>query len=278
MEFEKWHGIGNDFILIADPDDQLKLSPQQVAGLCDRRFGIGADGVIRAASGTDGSELFMDYLNSDGSVGEMCGNGIRCLALFARAKGLTSSDEIKVGTRAGIKVVSIEGQRVRVDMGAPIFDAASIPVRAEDPLHVDLATSTGTIEASCLGMGNPHTVIFVDDPTRAPVTTLGPEIEHMEQFPNGTNVEWVKVESADHVRMTVWERGSGATMACGTGAVAAAVASRVLADTQPVVTVSLPGGDLQVEWQGSRDRETSAFLTGPAVRSFAGEVDLSQYA
>ena len=278
MDFEKWHGIGNDFILLADPDDELRLSPPQVANMCHRRFGIGADGVIRVAPGTDGAEVFMDYINSDGSVGEMCGNGIRCLAIFAREHGLASGDEIKVGTRAGIKVVWIEGNRVRVDMGAPIFDAAAIPVTAHDPLHMTLETSAGALEAACLGMGNPHTVIFVDDPASAPITTLGPEIERSAPFPNGTNVEWVKVESPTRVRMTVWERGSGATLACGTGASAVAVASRVLKDADENLTVVLPGGDLEVEWRGTVEREAPVYMTGPAVKSFDGTVDLQAYA
>lgn len=277
MEFEKWHGIGNDFILIADPDDELRLSPKQVAGLCDRRFGIGADGVIRVAPGADGAELFMDYINADGSLGEMCGNGIRCLAVFARRHDLAGGDEIKVGTRSGIKVVWIEGDTVRVDMGAPVFAAAEIPVKAADPLHMTLETSAGTLEAACLGMGNPHTVLFVDDPTSAPVTTLGPEIERASEFPNGTNVEWVNVESPKRVRMTVWERGSGATLACGTGASAVAVASRVLKDADESVTVVLPGGELQVEWTGSIEREAPVFMTGPAVKSYDGTVDLGAY-
>lgn len=278
MDFEKWQGIGNDFILVADPDDEVRLSPSQVANICHRRFGIGADGVIRVAPGTDGAEVFMDYVNSDGSLGEMCGNGIRCLAVFARKHGLASGDEIKVGTRAGIKVVWIEGDRVRVDMGAPIFDAAAIPVTADDPLHMTLETSAGTLEAACLGMGNPHTVMFVDDPANAPITTLGPEIERSAPFPNGTNVEWVKVESPTRVRMTVWERGSGATLACGTGASAVAVASRALKDADENLTVVLPGGELEVEWSGTLEREAPVYMTGPAIKSFAGTVDLQAYA
>ncbi len=277
MEFEKWHGIGNDFILVADPEDVLRLTPTQVARMCHRRLGIGADGVIRVAPGTDGAELFMDYINSDGSLGEMCGNGIRCLALFARRHGLAQGDEIKVGTRSGIKLVWIEGDVVRVDMGAPIFDASEIPVEASDPLHMTLDTSAGRLAATCLGMGNPHTVLFVEDPTTAPVTTLGPEIERSAPFPNGTNVEWVAVESPRRVRMTVWERGSGATLACGTGASAVAVASRVLRGADESMTVTLPGGDLQVEWSGSTEREAPVYMTGPAVRAYEGTVDLQVY-
>lgn len=277
MEFEKWHGAGNDFILVADPEDRLKLAGEQVRRLCDRRFGIGADGVIRVVPGADGAELFMDYVNSDGSIGEMCGNGIRCLALFAREQGLTTSDQIKVGTRAGLRTVWIEGDVVRVDMGAPIFEATAIPVESDDPLHTTLQTSVGSVEAAVLSMGNPHAVVFVDDPDHAPVTTLGPEMERLAPFPNGTNVEWVAVQSQERVRMQVWERGSGQTLACGTGACAAAVATRLLHEGNEAMTVVLPGGDVRVEWSGSVEHEAPVFLIGPAERLFRGSVDLEDY-
>ena len=278
MRFAKYHGIGNDFVMFADPSDELRLNAEMVRRLCDRRFGIGADGVIRVAPGHAGGDLFMDYVNSDGSIGEMCGNGIRCLALFARVEGLTDKDEINVNTRAGMKTVEIQGDTVRVDMGQPIFDAARIPVQAQDPLHAKIELESGVIEAACLSMGNPHAVLFVDDPDAAPVTTLGPTIEHHPMFPNKVNVEFVRVEGPRRVRMRVWERGSGETLACGTGACAAAVAARLLEEMDPEVTVVLPGGELTVEWAGSLDDSATVFLTGPAVRAFEGEVDLGSSA
>ena len=278
MRFAKYHGIGNDFVMFADPSDELRLNAEMVRRLCDRRFGIGADGVIRVAPGRDGGDLFMDYVNSDGSIGEMCGNGIRCLALFARVEGLTDKDEINVNTRAGMKTVEIQDDTVRVDMGQPIFDAARIPVQAQDPLHAKIELESGVIEAACLSMGNPHAVLFVDDPDAAPVTTLGPTIEHHPMFPNKVNVEFVRVEGPRRVRMRVWERGSGETLACGTGACAAAVAARLLEEMDPEVTVVLPGGELTVEWAGSLDDSATVFLTGPAVRAFEGEVDLGSSA
>lgn len=276
MRFEKWQGIGNDFVMLADPDNRIDLSSEQIARMCDRRFGIGADGVIRVTRGENGAELFMDYVNSDGSIGEMCGNGIRCLALFAREQGLTTDDEIKVGTRAGTKVVTIEGQLVRVDMGAPIFDPRAIPARfpGPDALHVQLDTSAGTIDAAVLSMGNPHAVIFVDDPAAAPIATLGPEIEWLDAFPRGANIEWAAVESPARVRMTVWERGSGQTMACGTGACAVGVAARLLHKADETMTIVLPGGECEVSWSGSLEAERPVFLTGPAVKTFAGEIDV----
>lgn len=281
MRFAKYQGTGNDFVMLADPDDKLRLTREMVRALCDRRFGVGADGVIRVAPGTAGGELFMDYVNSDGSVGEVCGNGIRCLAFFARAEGMTASADIKVATRAGLKVVSLtnDGQ-VRVDMGAPIFDPSEIPVRLQggDALHAKLELDSQVVEAACLSMGNPHAVLFVEDPATAPVTTLGPALETHEAFPRKANVEFVCVEAPDRIRMRVWERGSGETLACGTGACAAAVAARLLAGAEPRVVVALPGGELTVDWDGSLDTPAPVIMTGPATKSFEGEFDLEAIA
>jgi diaminopimelate epimerase len=280
MRFAKYQGIGNDFAMIADPDDRLELTSEMVRKLCDRRFGVGGDGVIRVAPGRDGADFFMDYVNSDGSVGEMCGNGIRCLAVFARAEGLTDLTELKVSTRAGLKVVTVEdGGRVRVDMGPPIFSPADIPVEwpGSDALHAKIELDDQIVEAACVSMGNPHAVLFVDDPADAPVTTLGPTIEKHRAFPHGANVEFIKVESPERIRMRVWERGSGETLACGTGACAAAVIGHLLGGTSQKVMVALPGGELEVEWAGSLDEEKTVFMTGPAVRSFDGDLDLEDY-
>ena len=278
MRFAKFHGIGNDFVLLADLEDRFTLEQDVVRRLCDRRFGVGADGVIRVAPGREG-DFFMDYVNSDGSIGEMCGNGIRCLALFARDEGLTSESTLRIDTRAGLKTVEILGDLVRVDMGAPIFRAEDIPVEVDggDPLHAKLATDQGMVEAACLSVGNPHAVLFVDDPLDAPVTTLGPLIENHPSFPNKVNVEFAAVEASDRVRMRVWERGSGETMACGTGACAVAVASRILANVEPAMTVALPGGELHIEWTGSVEDEAPIYLTGPAVRAFDGDFDIEAY-
>jgi diaminopimelate epimerase len=279
MRFEKWHGIGNDFILLADPDDRLTLTPEAVKALCDRRFGIGADGVIRVAPGPDGTHLFMDYINSNGTVGEMCGNGIRCLALFAREHQLAIGDELKIATRAGTRTVWILDDRVRVDMGAPIFEPARIPVvwNGPDALHAKIELDDQVLESAVLSVGNPHAVTFVDDPDAIDVGVLGPKIETNDIFPNGTNAEFVEVESPGRVRMRVWERGSGQTLACGTGAAAVAVAARLLGGADATMTVALPGGDLEVEWGGSLTDEQPIFMSGPAVEAFSGEVDLQDY-
>ena len=279
MRFAKYQGIGNDFVMLADPRDELELTPRLVRALSDRHFGIGADGVIRVAPGVDGADLSMDYVNSDGSIGEMCGNGIRCLALFAREEGMTDATHMQVATPAGLMTIEVgEAGRVRVDMGAPIFEPAAIPIRWEGPeaLHAKLEVDGEVVEATCLSMGNPHAVLFVDDPERAPVTTLGPRLERHDAFPNRVNVEFVRVASPTRVEMRVWERGAGETLACGTGACAAAVAARLIGEADAEMVVSLPGGELEIEWEGSLGDDKPVFMTGPAVRSFEGEVDLEE--
>jgi diaminopimelate epimerase len=275
MRFAKYQGIGNDFVMLADPDDVMRLSQEQVRALCNRRFGIGGDGVIRVAPASE-ADFFMDYSNSDGSVGEMCGNGIRCLAAFARDEGLTDATTLRVDTRAGLKMIDVHNDgRIRVDMGAPIFSPADIPVRwdGSDALHTKVELEQGILEATCLSMGNPHAVLFVEDLEGTPVSSLGRLIEHHPIFPNRANVEFVHVTSRDRIDMRVWERGSGATLACGTGACAAAVAARLLRETNRSMTVGLPGGDLEIEWDGSLTDAASVFMTGPATKSFRGEID-----
>ncbi|MQB00933.1 MAG: diaminopimelate epimerase [Actinobacteria bacterium] len=277
MRFAKWQGIGNDFVMLADPNDELELTPEMVRRLSDRRFGIGGDGVIRVAPSSQGADLFMDYVNADGSVGEMCGNGIRCLALYAREQGMTDKDVLDVDTRAGIRRVEVMGERVRVDMGAPIFEPDRIPVLWDEPnaLHAKVELDQDVVEVACLSMGNPHAVIFVDHELEGPLPA-GPAIERHEMFPNGTNVEFAKVVTPDRVWMRVWERGVGETLACGTGAAAVGVASRLLGGAEPRMNIALPGGELEVEWAGSLEEEASVFMTGPAVRSYEGDVDLEE--
>jgi len=276
MKFAKYQGIGNDFIMLSDPDDGLELTPHLVRSLCDRRFGIGADGVIRVGPSSR-AHFFMDYANSDGSPSEMCGNGIRCLAVFAGAEGLTDDEVIQVDTLSGVKSVSVQGERVRVDMGPPIFDAARIPVVLEsggpDALHTKLELDGATLDAAVLSMGNPHAVLFVDDVNSVPVTTIGPRLEHHAAFPNGANIEFATVDSPSRIRLRVWERGSRETLACGTGACAAVVAARLLREADVNVAVGLRGGELEIEWSGSTTDEQSVFMTGPATEVFRGEWD-----
>lgn len=282
MLFAKYHGIGNDFVMFADPEDQLDLDATTVARLCDRRFGVGGDGVIRVAPGRSGGDLFMDYVNSDGSLGEMCGNGIRCLAVFARDQGLTSARQIKVDTRAGMRVVELlEDGRVRAEMGPPIFAPADIPIVAEGPNALEVKVDPGpdfvTFQVAAVSMGNPHAVIFVDDVSAVNVRSLGPAIETSDAFPSKTNVEFVQVHSPERIEMRVWERGSGETLACGTGACASMVVTKLLRGGAARQTVSLPGGDLDVEWDGSLEEESPVFMTGPVAKSFTGDLDLDDY-
>jgi diaminopimelate epimerase len=281
MKFAKYHGIGNDFVLFADPDDRLEITEVMAARLCDRRFGIGGDGVIRVAPGRHGADFLMDYRNSDGSIGEMCGNGIRCLAVFAREQGLTNATELKVATGAGIKTLSVmDDDLVRVDMGSPIFEPAKIPVDHASPFGLTICLppdSDECYEFDCVSMGNPHAVTFVDDINGVDVQRIGRQVETSTQFPNRTNVEFVRIISPDKVEVRAWERGSGETLACGTGACAAGVVSRLQRNTNQEVTVALPGGELQIEWSGAIKDEQSVFMTGPVERSFEGEVDLDSY-
>lgn len=277
MRFAKYQGVGNDFVLVADVGDRLRFTPEQVRHICDRRFGIGADGVIRVAPGDAETDFFMDYSNSDGSVGMMCGNGIRCMALFARAEGLTDATTMRIGTRSGVKVVELTSEdRARVDMGPPAFGPSEIPVDTDGPdaLHLKLDIDGEFHEVTCLSMGNPHAVLLVDEPEAVDIPGLGARIENHPIFPNKANVEFVTVESPQRVRMRVWERGSGETLACGTGACAVAVATRLLRSTDPTVTVASPGGDLLVEWDGSLEEPATVYLTGPADRSFDGDIEL----
>ncbi|MDQ3941194.1 MAG: diaminopimelate epimerase, partial [Actinomycetota bacterium] len=180
----------------------------------------------------------------------------------------------------GVKVVTIQDDgRVRVDMGPPIFTPSEIPVRWDGPdaLHAKIELDSEVVEATCLSMGNPHAVVFVDDPATAPVTTLGPLLEKLDSFPNRANIEFARLDAPDRVSMRVWERGSGETLACGTGAAAVAVAAIVVGGAESHLTVIPPGGELELEWRGSLEEEAPVLMTGPATKSFEGEIDLDSY-
>jgi len=272
MRFVKAHGAGNDFVLIEDLDDAMRPNAAFVAAVCDRHFGVGADGLIRITRARN-ADFFMDYYNADGDVAEMCGNGIRCLAKYVADRGLWSGDEMTVDTRDGVKkMVLYRGDagsvvRVRVDMGAPILERAQIPVTGEgDPLHESLDIEGATLEAACVSMGNPHAVVFVEDLDAVPFEMLGPRLETHERFPAKMNAEFAQVLNEREVRMRVWERGVGETMACGTGACAVAVAANLRGFTGRSVAIHLPGGTLDIEWT----EEGRVFMTGPAEETFEG--------
>ena len=286
MRISKYHGTGNDFVVVEDLDGRLDLPPAFVAAVCDRHRGVGGDGLIRivrgGARGGDEADFFMDYVNADGHPAEMCGNGIRCLAAYVYDRDLTSKTELEVDTRDGVKRLTLDvaGSRVRsvtVDMGVPALERALIPMTGGDPSErvvgepLDAAGRTWTVSA--VSMGNPHCVVFLDaaeDLAATDVPGVGRAIETLPVFPNRTNVEFVKVPDHSHVDMRVWERGVGETLACGTGACAALVASAVAGRTGRAAEVTVPGGRLEVDWQGD-DR---VYLTGPAT--FVFDADLSE--
>ncbi|HEY1330693.1 MAG TPA: diaminopimelate epimerase [Actinomycetota bacterium] len=294
MRFEKYHGTGNDFVFVEDLDAELDLDPSLVVAVCDRHRGVGADGLIRivrgdvwdagAGHGTDpafrGGEFFMDHYNADGLTAEMCGNGIRCLAKFVRERGLTDRSEIVVGTRAGERRLALDVRdgvvrRVTVDMGAPAFERKAIPMTGEptDTFELQPLEAAGrTYTATALSMGNPHCVLFLEpgeDLAGYDVAGVGRTIELRDDlFPSKVNVEFVQVVDDGRIRMRVWERGVGETMACGTGACAAAAACAASGRTGRRVRVDIPGGRLDIDWRDD-DRVD---MTGPATFVFAGEL------
>jgi diaminopimelate epimerase len=277
MRFAKYHGTGNDFLLVEDLEDDLQLSGGLIAAACDRHRGVGADGLIRIIRG-DGADFVMDYYNADGNLSEMCGNGIRCLAKHVFDRGLTSKEQIDVQTRAGLKRLALEVddglvRRVTVDMGRPSVERKAIPMNGDpDGTFVGQSLQAGgrTFTATAVSMGNPHCVLFLgaeDEMATADVPGIGREIEQRSEFPNRANVEFVKVEDG-RILMRVWERGSGETMACGTGACAALVACSLAGLTGREAEVEFPGGVLRVAWRG----DDHVFLTGPAVFVFDGQL------
>ena len=274
MRFTKMQGLGNDFLVVDEREvagvDWASVTPL----LCDRRRGVGADGVLLVAPVADG--LRMRLVNADGSEAEMCGNGVRCTALWARHRGL-AGDHVTWQTDAGPVVTEVLGDgRVRVDMGPPRFHPAEVPVEApgEDALDLSLQAGGETVRVSAVGMGNPHCVVVVDDVAAAPVAVLGPALEAHPAFPRRTNVEFVQVLSRSHVRQRTWERGVGETDACGTGACAAAVALVRRGRAASPLRVSLRGGDLEICWEPGGP----VLMTGPAAEVYSGQLDLPQVA
>jgi diaminopimelate epimerase len=283
LHFTKMHGLGNDFILInclqqtcpSGVEDLLAFSKR----LCDRRFGIGADQIL-LLDRSGKADFRMRIFNADGSEVEMCGNGIRCLARYIWDQKLSEKVVLDIETLAGIIKPARSGDMVRVDMGKPIFVPEKIPVNIISHLQspvsgpiVDypLRIADREFKITCVSMGNPHAVIFLDDVAEFPVAYYGPMIETHSIFPKKTNVEFIQVLNGGEIQMRVWERGAGETMACGTGASAAAVASALKGLTGTTVTVHLTGGDLLIE----QDANQHAYMTGPAVKVFEGLVDIS---
>lgn len=268
ITFTKMHGCGNDFVVL----DCMERPPAGLADiarkLCHRRFGVGADQLLTIRP-SDSADFRMEIYNADGSEVEMCGNGIRCFARYVYEHGLTGKREIEVDTLAGIIRPRLRDDRVEVDMGRPVLEGRDVPVDADGriinhPLTVDGMDYTVT----CVSMGNPHCVLWVDDLDALDLPRLGPRFEHHAFFPHRVNTEFVQVLAPDEVRMRVWERGAGETWACGTGASAAAVAGALTGRTGRKATVHLMGGDLEIHWTDD-DR---VYMTGPAQEVFQGSI------
>lgn len=279
IDFTKYHGLGNDFILIDNRhQSEPRLTPQQAVEWCDRHFGIGADGVIFALPGTDDTDYTMRIYNSDGSEPEMCGNGIRCMARFIadleRAETGSARSHYRIHTLAGVIVPRLETDgQITVDMGLPRLLAAEIPTTLAAPdakvIHQPLDVAGQTWMVTCVSMGNPHCITFVDDVAAISLETLGPQFEHHPVFPKRTNTEFIQVVRDDYLKMRVWERGAGITLACGTGACASLVAGVLNGQCARRATLELPGGSLLIEWS---EADQHLYMTGPAQRVFDGRV------
>ncbi len=275
MRFVKMHGAGNDYVYVDCFSQPQPENPARVAKLVsDRHFGIGSDGLILICP-SQVADVRMRMFNADGSEAQMCGNGIRCVAKYVYDHGLCRQEQIRVETGAGVLTLQVQvGEdgkvaRVRVDMGPPRLQAQQIPTTLPgDPVvHAPLKVEDRTFEVTCVSMGNPHCVIFVPQITDELVHHWGPKIEHHEAFPQRVNVEFVEVLSPDRVRVRVWERGTGETLACGTGACAVCVAGVLTQRTHRDLVALLPGGELLLSWNAQDDH---VYMTGPAVEVFEG--------
>lgn len=275
MKFTKMQGLGNDYVYVNCFKEKIDNPPELARRISDRHFGVGSDGLIMI-NPSDKADFEMEMYNADGSRGEMCGNGIRCVAKYVYDYGLTDKTHISVETLGGIKYLDLtveEGKvkMVKVDMGKPELEPLKIPVKASGDKAVDEPILVGGNEyrMTCVSMGNPHAVIFIGcDVREFPLEEMGPKFENHERFPNRVNTEFVRVIDRRTAEMRVWERGSGETLACGTGACAVAVACALNGFTEDEVTVRLLGGDLQIRWDREKD---TVFMTGPAEVVFDGE-------
>lgn len=274
MRFTKMHGAGNDYVYVNLFEESLPAAPEKLAPLVsDRHFGIGGDGMILIMP-SEVADARMRMFNSDGSEAEMCGNGLRCVAKFVYDHGIAKKEKLRLETGAGVLAVELEtdgvtAQRVTVNMGQPILDAAKIPTTFGGTPVVDekLEIDGQMFEATCVSMGNPHCVIFVDKADDDLVLGIGPKIEHAPQFPARVNVEFIEVISPTEVRQRTWERGSGETLACGTGASAVCVAGVLAGKLHRRIVNHLLGGDLELYWS---EEDNNVYMTGPAEEVFSG--------
>lgn len=279
MKFTKMQGLGNDYVYVNCFEEKIENPPAVARYVSDRHFGIGSDGLIMI-NPSEVADFEMEMYNADGSRGEMCGNGIRCVAKYVYDYGLTDKTQISVETLGGIKYLDLTVEDgkvvlVKVDMGKPELKSDLIPIISENEKVIDepIEVDGQVYHMTGVSMGNPHTVIYVDDVKNLDLEKIGPKFENHERFPKRINTEFVHCIDRNTVEMHVWERGSGETLACGTGACAVAVASILNNLTDTRVTVKLLGGDLQIEW----DREKNhVFMTGPAKVVFDGVIDITE--
>ena len=275
MRFTKMHGIGNDYVHVDCFEQDVPDPAATAVAVSDRHFGVGGDGLILVLPSTE-ADVRMRMFNADGGEAEMCGNGIRCVAKYAYDHGRSKANPMRVETAAGIKQIELtigpDGKvaAATVDMGAPVLEPDRIPVKVpqKQAVNVTLRTASRAFQMTCVSMGNPHAVMFVDDVHAVPLETLGPEIEHHPLFPERINVHFAEVHSPTELTMRTWERGSGITLACGTGASAVCVAAALTHRTGRRITAHLPGGDLKLHW---RQEDDHVLMTGPAAAVFTGE-------
>ncbi len=277
MKFAKMHGAGNDYVYVNCFEETIADPAGLARQVSNRNFGIGSDGLILIMP-SEVADVCMRMFNSDGSESEMCGNGIRCVAKYAYDHGLVTKQEITAETGAGVLTLQLftneagKVDRVRVNMGQPRLTRGQIPMTGDADQQVvnqELKVLDRTFHITCVSMGNPHCIIFVDNVDEFPLEKYGPVIENHDLFPNRTNVEFVEIVSPDEVKQRTWERGAGETLACGTGASAVAVAGILNERTERTILNHLLGGDLELEWT----EEGSVFMTGPAVQVFEGTFD-----
>jgi len=280
MRFTKMHGAGNDYIYVNCFEEPVPDNPAALARkVSDRHFGIGGDGLILICP-SETADARMRMFNADGSEAEMCGNGIRCVAKYVYDHGLRRKETLRIETGNGVLSLDLEVSdgrvdRVRVDMGEPILDPARVPttlpgnpaVEGSPVVDAELSVAGRTLHVTCASMGNPHCITYVDEPTDDWVLGVGPKVEVDPHFPNRVNAEFVQVISPEEVRMRVWERGSGETLACGTGACAVCVAGVLTGHTGRRILAHLPGGDLDLHWAD----DNHVYMTGPAVEVFSGQ-------
>ncbi|NNF95765.1 MAG: diaminopimelate epimerase [Halobacteria archaeon] len=274
LTFTKMHGLGNDFVVIDATSQPIELTMEQIRFLEDRRLGVGCDQVLLVEPPRQPKVDFTYRIfNADGGEVEQCGNGARCFAHYVRDQGLTRKDHIAVATAAGIITLHVEADgQITVDMGVPILEPADIPFAADARAEVyPLEVEATQVEISVVSMGNPHAVMRVEQVDKAPVASLGPRIESHVRFPRRVNVGFMQVVDRQHLRLRVYERGAGETLACGSGACAAVVVGRQRGWLDDKVTVSLPGGNLKIQWPGEGQ---PVLMTGPAVSVFEGRVRL----